>query len=358
MGGEQMMLNRIKVLLKSLFEKESPPAKRVIATVFVVIIIFALLEAGARAFYRIPGAVMPNAYYMYQMIPNLKPENQTSWDMPKPSITTNQDGFRNPGITARKPQGVLRILCVGDSVTFGDIPRKDNETYPYYLQCRLNEGFPHREIQVINAGCPGYSSVQGLELLKRKGLSYDPDIIIVGFVHHEELPAKKTDLQQMTSAPESIKYTKSLLYRSFFYLMLRGIIAPSTLSMSYLAGAPSELDNEMVMRVPVEYYKKTLQEFINIAAMKKITILFLKIPTRNDGKRQMEEEHCIALKEVVNTNKCHFIDFDKEMSDFRADYEYTLMADEVHPNPQGNDVMAIIIDEYIKKHGLITEGGK
>lgn len=357
-GGENTVQNRIKVLLKSWFGEESPPAKRVTATILTVIVIFALIEGGARLFYRIPGAVMPNAYYMFQMIPNLKPEAETSWDMPKPSITTNQDGFRVTGITVKKPKGVLRVLCLGDSVTFGDVPRKDNETYPHYLQWCLNWSYPDRTIQVINAGCLGYTSVQGLELLKRKGLAYDPDIIIVGFVHHEQLPALKTDLDQMTSSSKSVRFIKSLLYRSYFYLMLRGTIAPGTLSMSYLAGAPSEISDNMVMRVPVENYKKTLQEFIDIAARKKITILFLKIPTRNDGKRQMEDRHSFALREVVEKNKCHFIELDQEMSNYRTDYEFTLMADEVHPNPQGNNVMAGIIDEYMKEHGLITERGK
>jgi lysophospholipase L1-like esterase len=43
------------------------------------------------------------------------------------------------------------------------------------------------------------------------------------------------------------------------------------------------------------------------------------------------------------------------MSSYRADYEFTLMADEVHPNPEGNNVMAGIIDDYMKKYGLITQ---
>jgi len=354
-GEESVVQKRIKVFLKSWFGENSPPAKKAATIILVVIAIFALLEAGARMSYRIPGIVMPNAYYMFQMIPNLKPEAENSWDMPKPSITTNRDGFRVTGITQKKPPGVIRILCLGDSVTFGDLPRKDNETYPHYLQWCINWSYPDRTIQVINAGCPGYSSVQGLELFKRKGLSYNPDIIIVGFVHHEQLPALKTDQDQMNLSPKGVKFVKSMLYGSHFYLMLRGIVAPGSLSMSYLAGAPSQLSEKMVMRVSVEQYKKTLQEFIDVAAGRKITVLFLKIPTRNDGKRQMEEQHSFALREVVGKNRCHFIEMDQEMSNYRADYEFTLMADEVHPNPEGNNVMAGIIDEYMKEYGLITE---
>ncbi len=356
------MYKKIKALLSNTFTKDvPPPVKRVIA----VIVAFIILETGTRVFYD-PAIynsmnilpTLPNAYYMYQMKPNLSPDNQASWDMPRPSMTTNQDGFRATGITVKKPPGALRILCIGDSVTFGGGCISDNETYPYYLQCRLNEGYPHRKIQVINAGCPGYTSVQGLELLKRKGLSYNPDIIIVGFVHHEHLLAPKTDLQQMTSAPESVRYIKSLLYRSSFYLMLRRIIAPSTLSMSYLAGASSEPNGEMIMRVPVEYYNKTLQEFIDLATREKIALIFLNLPNPDGFTQQQENEYLVALKEIMDRNKCYFIDLHMELCRYEGNYGVTLMQDFVHPNAQGNYVMAGTIDEYVKRHGLITEGGK
>lgn len=362
------MYNKIKAFLSSFFAKDAPPVKRGIATVLAVVAIFALLEAGTRVFYdpvvynsttMLP--TVPNAYYMYQMKPDLSDE-KSSLDLPGPSTTTNQDGFRGDRITAKKPPGAFRILCLGDSVTFGGGNVSDNETYPYYLKWNIHRDHPGRRIQVINAGCPGYTSVQGLELLKRKGLSYDPDIIIVGFVHHEHLFARKTDLQQMTSAPESVRYIKSLLYRSSFYLMIRRIVAPGTLSMSHLAGAPGDMQNtmqnEMVMRVPVEYYKKTLQEFIDLAASKKISLIFLSLPNPDASTRQQENEHLVALREIVDENKSYFIDLEAEFCRYKENYQITLMRDFVHPNAPGNKVMADIIDEYIKKCGLITEEGK
>lgn len=363
------MYKRIKEFSSSFFAKDAPPIKRGIATVLVVAAIFALLEAGTRAFYDpvIYSSVkmlptVPNAYYMYQIKPNLAPEDRSSWDVQGPSMSTNQDGFRAAGITGKKPSGVFRILCLGDSVTFGGGNISDNETYPYYLKWSLYRENPGRVIQVINAGCPGYTSVQGLELLKRKGLSYDPDLIIVGFVHHEHLFAMKTDLDQMTSAPEWIRHIKSLLYRSSFYLMIRRVVAPGSLSMSHLAGAPKEMQStmkdDMVMRVPVEYYRKTLQEFIDIADGKNIPLILLSLPNPDITTRLQENNHLAALKETAEKNRCNFIDLQEQFCRYRENYELTLMRDFVHPNAAGNKVMADVIYEYIKKLGLIKQGGK
>lgn len=356
------MHKKIKALLCSLYAKDAPPLKRAIAIILAIIVIFAILEAGTRLFYDpvIYGSInmlptTPNAYYMYQMKPNLSPVHKASSDMPRPSMTTNQDGFRTAGITVKKPPGAFRILCLGDSVTFGGGEISDNETYPYYLKWKLYWDHPGRAIQVINAGCPGYTSVQGLEVLKRKGLAYDPDLIIAGFVHHEHLPASRTDLEQMTSAPEGIRYIESLLYRSSFYLMIRRIVAPGSLSMSHLAGAPDAMQGDMAMRVPVEYYKKVLQEFIDIAARKKTSLILLSLPNPDASTRMQENEHLAALREVADGNRCFFIDLQAELCRYKENYELTLMRDFVHPNRDGNKVMADIIGDYIGKLRLIKE---
>ncbi len=345
------MYKKIEALLSNSFAEDASPVKKAIAVIPVVIVTFVILEAGTRIFYN-PLKVMPNmpnAYYMYQMKPNLSHSYIAHGYMSKGSVSTNQDGFRVSGITVKKPQGALRVLCLGDSVTFG-LDLNDDETYPYYLQCRLSSDYFDREIQVINTGCPGYTIVQGLELLKRRGLSYEPDIIIAGFSHHEFHLASKTDLQRISS-PESVKRTKSLLYGSAFYLMLRRIITPS----SEYIGTPRDIvgaENEAVMRVPVDDYKKTLQEFIDIAARKKIALIFLNLPNPDVFLRQQEKKHLVSLEEIVAGKNCYFIDLHMELCFYKENYRNTLMKDAVHPNAFGNKAIANIIADCLQNMGL------
>jgi len=95
-------------------------------------------------------------------------------------ISLNEDGFRNAPITATKRAGVLRIACIGDSWTFGMNVNQD-QTYPARLETLLKQRRPAPEVEILNFGVLGYSSFQGLELLKRRVLDLQPDVLVIGF---------------------------------------------------------------------------------------------------------------------------------------------------------------------------------
>jgi lysophospholipase L1-like esterase len=96
-----------------------------------------------------------------------------------------------------KPPGALRILCVGDSVTFGFNVDQD-DSYPERLQAMLRERFPRRAIDVVNAGTPGWSFVQGLLFLEHEGLALQPNVVIMAFGANDRyFPAKVTDSERI-----------------------------------------------------------------------------------------------------------------------------------------------------------------
>ncbi|MBN2056260.1 SGNH/GDSL hydrolase family protein [bacterium] len=74
---------------------------------------------------------------------------------------------------ARMP-GVGRILCLGDSYTFGE-DVSDGETYPSYLRELLPEW------EILNFGVHGYGHDQMLIYLCDEGVQYRPDLIVLGF---------------------------------------------------------------------------------------------------------------------------------------------------------------------------------
>ena len=100
------------------------------------------------------------------------------WWVPEARI--NSKGFRGPEFDWEKGPGVFRVVCLGDSGTFGWGIR-DHETYPARLQELLQKEMRSREVEVINMGVPGYSSHQGLILLKRHITRMSPDVIIFSF---------------------------------------------------------------------------------------------------------------------------------------------------------------------------------
>jgi hypothetical protein len=90
----------------------------------------------------------------------------------------NGDRMRNPEVPIERGPNDFRVLSLGDSVTFGWGVLYE-EAYPTLLAELLREARPGREIHVMNAACSSYSTHQGLEILKRRGLKYRPDVVTI-----------------------------------------------------------------------------------------------------------------------------------------------------------------------------------
>lgn len=71
-----------------------------------------------------------------------------------------------------------RILCLGDSITFGTQNRLE-DIYPKVLERLLNSNGSGR-YQVINAGGVGGNPYFEYEYLKEKGIKFNPDYVILG----------------------------------------------------------------------------------------------------------------------------------------------------------------------------------
>jgi hypothetical protein len=99
-------------------------------------------------------------------------------------MSLNSDGFRDIEFPRTKSPSTFRILCLGDSWTFGASVGQD-QTYPRRLQARLRREFPTGNFEVLNLGVLGYSSLQGLQLLKQRGLGLEPDFIVIGFATND-----------------------------------------------------------------------------------------------------------------------------------------------------------------------------
>jgi hypothetical protein len=74
---------------------------------------------------------------------------------------------------------VRRVLCVGDSFTFGE-GLADDEAMPVQLEAELNRAGPGRW-EVLNLGVHGYGTDQQWLRLQAIGFHYDDDVVVLGF---------------------------------------------------------------------------------------------------------------------------------------------------------------------------------
>jgi len=107
-----------------------------------------------------------------------KPNWKGFWD--GKFLTTNQWGLRGDDFPKEKPAGEFRILCLGDSVTFG-FGLDMGEDYPARLENILNirdKGSPR--YRAINTGVDAYSTREEVEYYLRFGAGFNPDKVILG----------------------------------------------------------------------------------------------------------------------------------------------------------------------------------
>jgi hypothetical protein len=119
----------------------------------------------------IPLSVMPNK----NVVTKIKGTSDTF------TFRTNNMGMRSADVSPEKAKGVLRVLTMGDSWTYGEGVNND-ETFTARLGVILNKALAQsgRSVEALNAGgVAGYSPDSYYIYLQRKGFALEPDIVIV-----------------------------------------------------------------------------------------------------------------------------------------------------------------------------------
>ena len=128
-------------------------------------------------------------------------------------IVINSLSFRGPPTATQKRAGTLRVVCAGDSRTFGtwlDSRRvRFDNAYPPLLQAMAAATGTARP-EVINAGVIGYSSAQGLRQFQMRILALDPDVLVVSFGFNDHAYAWNAALR---SLEPRTPWARALLYR-------------------------------------------------------------------------------------------------------------------------------------------------
>jgi lysophospholipase L1-like esterase len=148
-------------------------ARSLVYSAILVALFFGLLEgglrlAGVRAIAR-PRLIV-RAIDVDIDLPFMKLDQELFWS-PRPGwrgefqgwpVTINGLGLRGAEVALPKAPGRRRVVCFGDSITFG-YGVGDTETYPYLVGQRLAA----KGGEAVNAGVTGYTSHQVLGLARR-----------------------------------------------------------------------------------------------------------------------------------------------------------------------------------------------
>jgi lysophospholipase L1-like esterase len=168
------------------------------ATLFAL----ATCELATRAMFPAPPDPTRQPQIVYQSDPDIRyvlAPQQRGW-IDDGFVTTNSLGFRGREVVLPKPHGRLRIVAIGDSITFG-WGVNDDDTFCARIEQLLREKFAGRDLDVVNLGVGGYDTWQEVALLKRNAARLQPDLVLVGF-YSNDVPESLGD-KETTTTPES-----------------------------------------------------------------------------------------------------------------------------------------------------------
>lgn len=139
----------------------------------------------------------------------------------------NSLGLRGPETAREKPAGLKRALILGDSVAFGVLAREERN-WDRLLERGLNALDGRWE--VLNAASPGYDLWDDAGYLRARGLSFAPDLVILGIFRNDHARARADGAKAAAPARPLLSrlretVLKSELLNSLHYLARRRVRA-------------------------------------------------------------------------------------------------------------------------------------
>lgn len=142
-------------------------AKLCLATLVTFLLVEAALLAFNDVFFR-------RSFYVFDPDLGFRVRSHVGYG----NHTTNEFGFNDRDYEHERRPGTFRVLVIGDSFnwTFGP-----DGNYAGVLERLLGARFPACGVEVVNAGYPQMHTGQQLALLRKFGMQYHPDLVVLGF---------------------------------------------------------------------------------------------------------------------------------------------------------------------------------
>jgi len=268
----------------------------------------------------------------------------------------NSYGLRDLEFSKEKRAGTFRVICLGNSCTFGWRVKSD-ETYPKQLEKLLNEDLDYKKYEVINGGVTGYSSFQGKRFLREQILKYKPDIITICYGWNDLLPAAfGIEDKNQKMAPQIFLDIQNLLGQTELYRFIRGLI------LSRFQVKKTGSSSEMLPRVSPEDFVNNLLEIALIASQENIPVIFLTTPIASleafwgPGKvSKTHQWHQVYNNVILNlplSSGAYLIDV-AALFENRKDVYDNPQDDFIHYNSAGHKLIAENLYNFLEQNKLI-----
>ena len=282
-------------------------------------------------------------------------------------VRINSLGFLGEEVSSPQPEGTIRIVTLGGSITFGMWESwpgiNEIDGYPDTVRELLASNSLER-VQIINAGVIGYNSSNGLRLFKTRVLDLEPDVITVkfGFNDFSRLNDPEIHIEDPSNGPAGW----------IFYNLDNWRIVRLGAHIGQKLNAGTH-ENKTHQVSPLEF-ENNLELFIKEARERGIRILFIDTPmsapktltlkaekffTEYTGTGSMEElreiheEYQAIIKKVTESENVPLL----ETKDQFNELNQTVFSrnDLIHPNDKGARLIGELLYEKLIELGWLNE---
>lgn len=288
----------------------------------------------------------------------------------------NEGGMRDRPRETAKPPGHFRIACVGDSVTFGLYVRQE-ETFPARLEAMLNEAkADDTTYEVLNFGVTGYGIGQYAASVRKRALSYSPDLILLGYCLNDpsEFSVEFVELRSRMN-PKERRYLDDVLHQSsrfatrlHLYRLYSYVWRAEAHNWGY-SGDSTVNPNRGRYITAADYYRefhqsgpgweRVLDGFAAIASaaeVRRIPVVVAIVPMLDEL-----DDYCCAdiharVRIAAEQHGFHVIDLLEPLQMASKSSSEKLRKDELHPSPAGHKIIAEALLRGLEERDLLPAG--
>ena len=274
---------------------------------------------------------------------------------------SNSLGFRSPEFSLQRSPGTLRVVCFGDSSTFG-IGSTMQDTWPSQLQSIIENDYRFTDfgdVEVINADVPGYSSYQGLQHMRQEIDRLKPDLVMASYANNDFWHWDQMTDEDHAKALGSSRGISSLISKS---RLAQGM----AVAFQKLNGARSQADvstaspnqhwaaaatmnyvspvGEWTRRVPLDSFKSNVNQMADLCDQRNVPLVLVRWSDQPQAGGQWSPriEYQDVLAEIAVSRGLYQADV---VAMFQANRSWSVNTyipnDIVHVNKDGNRLAAM-----------------
>ena len=304
----------------------------------------------------------PHPYTLYELNPD--------WTSADGRGHHNSLGFRGSELAVKKRPGCVRIVCMGESTTYCTGIADDCETYPARLEAHLRAQQPNRDIEVVNAGVGGYTSIENLLRFHFHVAPLAPDLVIYYYTHNDVHPRRMPHLSR-----DYREYSRSWfepLSGGGLKAWIGRRLSPAIGSIGNVARRHIEYSGRCspanVATNPPDAFRANMTVLTLIVRAAGARLLFVNPPYRDldkfiagaeDGNPAFREvlEHREIIEKIGRTHGFPVYDLARDMPypNDQTGFPNEHYLDPVHVNERGADLMGKLIAEAVVAENLLAE---